>query len=140
MLHPMLRFPVSVKAVVEVDGRVPLPRNARCEWELPGGRLEAGEELEATAEREVLEELGLAVECRALIDAWTYRPRAPTPRSWSSSTTVLSRTPADRADTLNWSSEHSDAQWFDVVSLAAVEMPELYKRSIRKAAHSRADA
>jgi NUDIX domain len=46
-------FPVSVKAVVEVDGHVPPLRNERAEWELPGGRLEAGEELEAAAEREV---------------------------------------------------------------------------------------
>ena len=51
-------FPVSVKAVVEVGGRVPLLRNERAEWELPGGRLEAGEELEAAVEREVREELG----------------------------------------------------------------------------------
>jgi 8-oxo-dGTP pyrophosphatase MutT (NUDIX family) len=53
-----MRFPVSVKGVVEIDGRVPLLRNERSEWELPGGRLELGEDLEATAEREVLEELG----------------------------------------------------------------------------------
>ena len=69
-----LRFPVSVKGVVEVGGRVPLLRNERAEWELPGGRLEAGEALEAAVEREVLEELGLAVECRGLVDAWTYVP------------------------------------------------------------------
>jgi ADP-ribose pyrophosphatase YjhB (NUDIX family) len=67
-------FPVSVKAVVEVGGRVPLLRNERAEWELPGGRLQVGEELETAVEREVHEELGLAVECRALVDAWTYRP------------------------------------------------------------------
>jgi 8-oxo-dGTP pyrophosphatase MutT (NUDIX family) len=71
-------FAVSVKAVVEVDGHVPPLRNERAEWELPGGRLEAGEELEAAAEREVHEELGLSVRCRALVDAWTYRPAGST--------------------------------------------------------------
>lgn len=66
-------FPVSVKAVVEVGGQVALLRNERSEWELPGGRLEPGEQLEAAAEREVHEELGLSVSCRALVDAWAYR-------------------------------------------------------------------
>ena len=59
-----MRFPVSVKAVVAHAGRVPLCLNERAEWELPGGRLEPGEALRAAVEREVLEELGLAVEGR----------------------------------------------------------------------------
>lgn len=37
-------FPVSVKGVVVRDGRVLLLRNERDEWELPGGKLELGEE------------------------------------------------------------------------------------------------
>jgi hypothetical protein len=57
---------VSVKAVVEVGGRVPLLRNERAEWELPGGRLEAGEQLEAAVEREVREhDAAAALEHRA---------------------------------------------------------------------------
>ena len=56
-----MRFPVSVKGVIPDRGRVVLLRNRRGEWELPGGRLEAGE-------------LGLAVEVGPLIDAWVYEP------------------------------------------------------------------
>jgi hypothetical protein len=37
---------VSVKGVLLVDGYVALVRNERDEWELPGGRLEAGELLD----------------------------------------------------------------------------------------------
>jgi 8-oxo-dGTP pyrophosphatase MutT (NUDIX family) len=130
-------FPVSVKAVVEVGGRVPLLRNERAEWELPGGRLEAGEELEAAVEREVLEELGLAVECHGLVDAWTYRPNG------AEGTVVIvvydcePRGEVDTTQPLRWSTEHSDARWFDIESLAGIEMPEPYTRSIRAASRRR---
>jgi 8-oxo-dGTP pyrophosphatase MutT (NUDIX family) len=132
-----MNFPLSVKAVVEVDGRVPLLRNERSEWELPGGRLELGEELEAAAEREVREELGLSVECRALVDAWTYHPAG------SMGTVVIVvydcalRTPLPCTQPLTLSPEHTDAQWFEVASLGAVEMPAPYKASISRAATAR---
>lgn len=130
-------FPVSVKAVVEVDGHVPLLRNERSEWELPGGRLEAAEELEAAVEREVHEELGLRVRCRALVDAWTYRPAgSPTTVVVVVYDCVLGDRRAARP-ALTPSAEHSDARWFEVSSLDGVEMPERYKRSIRRAASVR---
>jgi ADP-ribose pyrophosphatase YjhB (NUDIX family) len=41
-----VRLPVSVKGVVLDDGgKAALLENERGEWELPGGRLEAGESL-----------------------------------------------------------------------------------------------
>ena len=46
-------YPVSIKAVVEVDGRIVLLRNERDEWELPGGKLEAEETPRECVEREI---------------------------------------------------------------------------------------
>jgi 8-oxo-dGTP pyrophosphatase MutT (NUDIX family) len=132
-----MRFPVSVKAVVEIDGRVALLRNERSEWELPGGRLEPGEELEAAAEREVLEELGLSVRCGALVDAWTYTPAGAAATVVIVVYECVPREPAAAGQPLTPSAEHSDARWFDLASLAAIEMPEPYKRSIRAAARLR---
>jgi 8-oxo-dGTP pyrophosphatase MutT (NUDIX family) len=126
-----------VKAVVEVDAQVALLRNERAEWELPGGRLEIGEELEAAAEREVQEELGLSVSCRALVDAWTYRPAGATGTVVVVVYDCELRCEDATMRTLTMSEEHSDARWFAVASLAAIEMPERYKRSIRRASSAR---
>ncbi len=51
-------FPISVKGVVVLDGLVLLLRNERDEWELPGGKLELGEDPERCVAREIAEEVG----------------------------------------------------------------------------------
>jgi 8-oxo-dGTP pyrophosphatase MutT (NUDIX family) len=84
-----------------------------------------------------LEELGLAVECRALVDVWTYRP------SGAEGTVVIvvydctPRAEVDTTEPLRWSAEHSEARWFDVAALDGIEMPEPYKSSIRAASRRR---
>jgi 8-oxo-dGTP pyrophosphatase MutT (NUDIX family) len=48
--------PASIKGVLLIDGQVLLVKNARDEWELPGGRIEPGEEHPQTLAREFAEE------------------------------------------------------------------------------------
>jgi 8-oxo-dGTP pyrophosphatase MutT (NUDIX family) len=60
--------PLSVKAVVLHRGRVLLLVNERGEWDLPGGRPEAGEDHRTALAREVREETGLGIEIGALVD------------------------------------------------------------------------
>lgn len=61
-------YPLSVKAVVLHQGRVLLLVNERDEWDLPGGRPEAGEDHRMALAREVFEETGLSVEIGVLLD------------------------------------------------------------------------
>lgn len=65
-------IPVSVKGLVIQDGKVWLRKNEREEWELPGGKLEQGEQPEETVIREMAEELGLEVHVLQLLQAHMY--------------------------------------------------------------------
>jgi mutator protein MutT len=119
------RFPVSVKGVVVRDARVILLRNERNEWELPGGKLAPEESPEQCVAREIREEIGLEVVARALLDTWVY---SITPRARVLIVTYGCVEATRHEATL--SHEHAQLAWFPVEALAALNMPEGYKRSV----------
>ncbi|MDQ5955552.1 MAG: 8-oxo-dGTP diphosphatase [Patescibacteria group bacterium] len=64
---------VAQKAIIEHGGKILLLRNhGRQTWELPGGRLHAGEEPRAGLARELKEELSVDVSVGAPIDIGTF--------------------------------------------------------------------
>ena len=65
-------FPVSVKGVAVQAGKVLLLENERAEWELPGGKLELGEDPAGCVIREISEETGWTVTAGPLLDCWQY--------------------------------------------------------------------
>ena len=119
------RFPVSVKGVLLIDGAVVLLKNERDEWELPGGKLAPDESPEQCVVREIREELGLEVAVRALLDAWVY-PITPRARVLIVTYGCVEATRHEAA----LSHEHAQLAWFPVDALAALKMPEGYKRSV----------
>lgn len=73
----LIDSPTHAGGVVFRDERLPLylvirPRRRRDEWVLPKGHIEAGEEPQQTAIREVREEAGVNAEIVAPIGALTY--------------------------------------------------------------------
>ena len=122
-----VRFPVSVKGVLVRDGRVLLVKNPRDEWELPGGKLEAGETPIACAAREIVEELDLAVTVGPILDAWVYRI-AP-------GLEVLIVTYG--CEVVAWpdrvtSPEGKEVGFHDVAALGTIRLPDGYHAAIRR--------
>lgn len=65
-------IPVSVKGLVIENSKVWLRKNERSEWELPGGKLEEGEQPEETVLREMREELGYEVVVTDILQTHMY--------------------------------------------------------------------
>jgi 8-oxo-dGTP pyrophosphatase MutT (NUDIX family) len=119
-------FPVSVKGVLVRDGRVFLLKNEREEWELPGGKLELGEEPEVCVAREITEETGLPAIAGPILDAWQYHI--------GDGQDVLIVTYGCHADSRRsprLSSEHKELGFFTQAEVAGLNMPGGYKQSIR---------
>jgi 8-oxo-dGTP pyrophosphatase MutT (NUDIX family) len=119
-------WPVSVKGVCLVGGDVVLLKNERDEWELPGGRLESGEEPAGCLARELEEELGLTAIVGQLLDCWRYQV-VPSKEVLIITYGILPL--SDRE--LRLSEEHKELGRFGPGVIGGLNMPEGYRRSIR---------
>jgi 8-oxo-dGTP pyrophosphatase MutT (NUDIX family)/ribosomal protein S18 acetylase RimI-like enzyme len=119
-------FPVSVKGVLFEEDRVALLENERGTWELPGGRLEPGEDPATCLAREVAEELGVEVAVEAILDSWVYEVL---PRREVLIVTYGVRSSNQRA--MRVSDEHRRFGLFALSELDRLPMPEGYRRSIQ---------
>ena len=120
-------FPVSVKAVLRQGDRLVLLKNERDEWELPGGRMETAETPEEAVIREVAEELGAVIQPGDLIDAWVYHIDGRDILILTYTTTLESDPAA-----FTISDEHEAMGWFALDDLDSLNLPEGYRRSIRR--------
>jgi 8-oxo-dGTP pyrophosphatase MutT (NUDIX family) len=118
-------FPVSIKGVLLIEGAVVLLKNERDEWELPGGRLEAGEDPATCVVREIQEELGLDVKVACIIDCCMLEVL---PGKEVVIVTYGCR--LEGHDEIEISAEHKEVGLFAPEALADLRMPEGYRRSV----------
>ena len=123
------KYPVSVKGVVLIDGKVVLLKNIRDEWELPGGKLDKGESPMECVVREIEEELNLVVRNPQIVDSWIY------PVGGKVDVLIVTYFCSHRyhnPNSLQISHEHKEARLFSKEEIDDLHMPEGYKRSIHK--------
>ncbi|SEG70001.1 mutator mutT protein [Thermomonospora echinospora] len=121
------QLPVSVKLIIDYGGKVPLLKNEREEWELPGGKLEVGERPDECVAREVEEELGLTVKVEDLVDTWVYEI---TPLRHVFIVTYGAHYTGFQ--TPRSSNEHKALGLFSPGEVGGLTMPEQYKTSIKR--------
>ena len=116
-----------MKGVVCQESKVILLKNERDEWELPGGKLELGEDPEFCCVREIKEELALNVKIGLILDSWVYQIYE--------NINILIITYGCYPEAflkITHSSEHKDMGLFTFEEVKLLKMPEGYKRSIQK--------
>ena len=102
-----------------------LLENERAEWELPGGKLELGEDPLGCVVREISEEAGWQVTAGPILDCWQYHiGEGQDVVIVTYGCYVASTTPP------MISNEHKQASLFTHDEVPDLNMPDGYKRSI----------
>ncbi len=124
--HP----PISIKSVVFEDNRVWLRRNEFNKWELPGGRLENGEQPVETIIRELNEELGIEASVERLLDTTVWY------KNWGKNHEIMIISYLCRLKRCVGGVEHigeagpAEFRTFALDELADLDLPEPYRRAI----------
>lgn len=130
-----LRLPISIKAaLLDEGGRVCLLLNERDQWELPGGRLQAGESPSGCLVRELREELGVEVRPGRILAAWVF---AAVPGK--EALVVLYSAARVGAAPLRMSEEHRAIGWYLPSALEGLPMPGGYSEVLAEALTSDLD-
>lgn len=122
------QLPISVKAVISWKGRLALLRNERDEWELPGGKLDLGEEPATCLAREIREELAWDAIVGDPYYSWVYRIF---PNRHVFVLTYLATYDGDAAPA--YSHEHKELVLVIPDEIDALNMPHDYKVAIHQA-------
>lgn len=127
--------PISIKGIVFENNRVWLRHNERNEWELPGGKLDEGEQPEETITRELREELGFETKVIKIIQSHLYTIKTSSDESRGVLVVTYLCELLDKTGNFETIGE-AGASKFDQFSLGEVKeltMPEFYKVAIFEA-------
>jgi len=119
---------VSLKGIFERDSKFLLVCEANGEWELPGGRLELGEEIEAGFEREISEELGWTGRTMGKISHICSKIGQNTGNQYI----VICAVVEAKTDPIVLSDEHVEYGWFVLAEIEKLNILPDYIIAIKK--------
>lgn len=133
-MHKYL-LPVSIKGVVFEKDSVWLRKNERDEWELPGGKLDEGEQPKETVVRELFEELGYKVEVSNIIQAYLYKINVSDDEKRGVLVVTYLCNIIEKTGDFEHKGEAGRAEFkkFSIDEAVLLNMPKFYKEAINKA-------
>jgi len=129
------KLPISVKGILFENGKVWLRKNQRNEWELPGGKMDKGEQPEETVVRELREELGVKAIVKDIIQADLYKIKSSSDEAEG---VLIISFLCDILDKkgkkeVEWEEGKAEFQKFSLDEVKKLNMPDFYKKAIYKA-------
>ena len=121
-------FRVTVKALIYRDGHILLLRKPEGEWDLPGGRLDEGEDPKLALRREIREELGVKAKIFGLADCTIRRSKASTEIFVVSYRCDIKGSVKD----IRLSKEHTEARYVPMAKVHGLDMQNAYKVAARR--------
>ncbi|NND65233.1 MAG: NUDIX hydrolase [Gammaproteobacteria bacterium] len=127
--------PISVKGIVFDNDKVWLRKNERNEWELPGGKLDEGEQPEQTVTRELQEELGFEVDMTSIVQSHLYTIKLSEDESRGVLVVSYLCRLLGKPGDFETEGEAGVAQFkdFPIEAVSDLNMPEFYKVAIEAA-------
>ncbi len=121
------KYPVSIKGILFINGKIILLKNERNEWEPPGGKIEPGELPEHCVLREIKEELNIEASIDKLIDSWMYKVGG---KVYVQIIIYLCKPIIMDEKSIKLSFEHNEYGLFTPEEIKQLNMPGSYKETI----------
>lgn len=121
---------MTVKGIFLKNKKILFVKDLKGKWELPGGRINFDETIEAALKRECKEELGFDnIQIRNIVDAWTF---SSTINNADYHFILLIYACATNETRVRFSDEHADYAWIPLDKVNEIDMREGYKESIKR--------
>ena len=121
---------VAIKGILHKDNKVLLLKTTTNKWELPGGRMDFGEDVEQTLCREIKEEIGFEnIEIGELVNFWSFtNVRKETNHHFI----IFDFEIFTNEGKIKLSDEHIEYKWAGIDDFEKMDMKEGHKESLRK--------
>ena len=120
----------TVKALFEKDKKILLVKDPKGVWEMPGGRIEHGENPEEALKRELQEELGWNnVDIKNIVDSWTFSSEVDDTQYHFIILTYICDSSEEK---IKENEEYTEYRWVPVDEIEGLNMRDGYKETIRK--------